>query len=90
MKFKEKVYPFTTEIISGYFPKLELKGKSVLTVGSSLDQAFNALVLGASDVTVYDINPSVKEFYKVKKNLVLSTPREENFNFAPPLDVVKG
>jgi len=41
------IYPFTTEAIGGYFNKLNLGGARVLTVGSSLDQAFNALLLWA-------------------------------------------
>lgn len=32
-----KVYPFTTEKLSGYFPVMDLKDKSVFTVGSSGD-----------------------------------------------------
>ena len=43
----QKVYPFTTENIAGYFSSLNMHNKSVLTVGSSLDQAFNALIFGA-------------------------------------------
>ena len=42
-KFFKSVYPFTTEEIAGYFPLLELEEKKVFTVGSSSDQAFNAL-----------------------------------------------
>ena len=42
----QEVYPFTTEVISGYFNELDFKDKSVMTLGSSSDQAFNALLLG--------------------------------------------
>ena len=52
----QEVYPFTTEVISGYFNELDFKDKSVMTLGSSSDQAFNALLLGAKKITVYDIN----------------------------------
>ena len=38
------LYPFTTENINGYLPYFELKGKSLLTVGSSCDQAINACI----------------------------------------------
>ena len=58
------VYPFTTECISGYFDKLNLSNKEVLTVGSSLDQAFNALLCGAGKVTVMDISPYTNDFLK--------------------------
>ena len=77
MTFKEKVFPFATELVSGYLPGLNLKDKSVLTVGSSLDQAFNALLLGAKNVTVYDLNPNIFEFYKIKRDLILMTPKDE-------------
>lgn len=73
----KQVYPFTTENLNGYFPYLDLKNKSVLTVGSSLDQAFNALVFGAKDICVYDINEYVKDFYNYKKKLVLIKDRNE-------------
>jgi len=78
-KVFQKVYPFTTENIKGYFRRLNLKDKNVLTVGSSLDQAFNALVLGAKKITVFDLNANTEEFYKLKRDMVLSTPREELF-----------
>ena len=72
-----QIYPFTTENLAGYFPYLDLKNKSVLTVGSSLDQAFNALVYGAKDICVYDINKYVEDFYDFKKKLVLNKNRNE-------------
>lgn len=53
----ESVYPFATENVLEYFATLNLKDQSVLTVGSSLDQLFNALVYGAKKVSVFDINP---------------------------------
>jgi len=72
-----KVYPFTTEKLSGYFPVMDLKDKSVFTVGSSGDQVFNALVCGAGKITVFDINPDTSKFYKIKRDLILSVPREQ-------------
>lgn len=80
MKFNEKIYPFTTEIISGYFKKLNLEEKGVLTVGSSLDHAFNALLLDAKDVTVYDLNPNIQKLYYLKKNLILSKNKDELYD----------
>lgn len=72
-KIFDNVYPFTTEEIASYFPILELKGKSVLTVGSSSDQAFNALLLGAKNITVYDINENATRFGKLKKDIIINT-----------------
>lgn len=63
--FKE--YPFATENVSGYIKNICLKDKDVLTLGSSCDQAFNSLVCGAGNVTIFDINPEVKNYYLEKK-----------------------
>ena len=53
----DRLYPFTTENISGYFKEKDIKNKSILTVGSSGDQAINAFAMGAKEVTIFDINP---------------------------------
>ena len=73
------VYPFTTECISGYFDKLDLSDKEVLTVGSSLDQAFNALLCKAGKVTVMDISPYTNDFLKLKKDIIINNPRKKAF-----------
>lgn len=73
----QKIYPFTTESISGYITKMDIENKKVLTVGSSCDQALNSLLLGADTVTIFDINKRIKEFYELKRKLILSTSREE-------------
>ena len=72
----ESVYPFATENVSEYFTALNLKDQSVLTVGSSLDQLFNALVYGAKKVSVFDINPYVKEYFEIKKQILLHSKRK--------------
>lgn len=77
MKGFQKIYPFTTESISGYITKMDIKDKMVLTLGSSCDQALNSLLLGAKDVTIFDINEQVKNFYELKRKLILSTSRED-------------
>ena len=73
----QEVYPFTTEAIGGYFADIDFKDKSVLTVGSSLDQAFNASLFGAKNIVVYDINKNTEVFYKLKRDKVLSVTRTE-------------
>lgn len=77
MNFNDYIYPFTTEMISGYFDRLDLKDKNVLTVGSSIDQGLNALLLGAKNVTVFDINPNIESFFEHKRKLILSKTRNE-------------
>lgn len=74
--FKE-VYPFATEAVATYLKELNLEDKTILTVGSSLDQAFNSLILGAKDITVFDININTEEFYQIKKDLILKKPRKK-------------
>jgi len=71
------VYSFANEMLASYFPMLNLEDKSILTVGSSLDQAFNALSLGAREVTVIDINPYTKSYYQIKKSLVLNYDKDQ-------------
>ena len=71
------IYPFATENVKGYFERMDLKGKSVLTVGSSLDQTFNAIVLGAKKITVFDISPKTVEFFKIKRDIILSHERKD-------------
>ena len=75
----DSAYPFTTECISGYFDKLDLANKEVLTVGSSLDQAFNALLCGAGKVTVMDICSYTDDFLKLKKDIIINNPRKKAF-----------
>jgi len=75
----QTIYPFTTEVIDGYIGSLDLQGKSLLTVGSSLDQAFNASLQGVGKITVFDINPFVKDYYKIKKDCILKYPRKKFF-----------
>jgi len=61
-----KIYPFTTENINGYLSKYDLNNSSVLTVGSSADQVINSYLLGANNVTLFDVNPFCKYFYELK------------------------
>lgn len=76
-KIFQDVYPFTTEYITGYFKEIDFKDKKVLTVGSSSDQAFNAILLGAGKVVVYDINENTARFGKLKRDIIISSPRSK-------------
>lgn len=73
----QEVYPFTTESINGYFNKIDFNDKSVLTVGSSSDQAFNAILLGAKNITVYDINKNTSFFGKLKRQIIIENEDPE-------------
>lgn len=76
----QKVYPFTTEDISGYLMQLEVENKKILTVGSSADQALNSILLGAKEVTIFDINEEKENFYKTKKDIILNSSRKEFYD----------
>ena len=78
--FTRDSYLFTTENIAGYINEMDLSDKSVLTLGSSLDQAYNALVVGADKVEVFDINVNVEMFHKIKRDLILTYPKEYLYN----------
>ena len=84
----ESVYPFTTENISGYYPSLDLKDKDVLSVGSSGDQAFNAILCGAGKVTLMDISPHIYEKKKKKRDIILDSTRKQTFKRVLKIDSV--
>lgn len=71
------IYPFTTENIDGYIYYFDLDGKSLLTVGSSGDQAISARVKGAKDITIFDINPYTKFFYYFKVAALIALDMDE-------------
>ena len=84
--FKGEVYPFTTEEIATYFSLIDFYKKNVFTVGSSFDQVLNALLLGAKDVLLYDINENAKEFSQIKMEIIKDTPSREEM-YKKVLDV---
>ena len=75
------VYPFTTENIDGYLDYFDLDHTSLLTVGSSCDQAINASFMGCEDITIYDLSPLVKYYYYLKIASLLSLDREDFLRF---------
>lgn len=74
-------YPFTTENINAYIDNFDFDNKSLLTVGSSGDQVFNAILNGCKDITLYDICPFAREYFYLKKAAILSMNRNEFFDF---------
>ncbi len=76
----QKVYPFATENVKDSLAHLDLQNKSVLTVGSSMDQAFDAILYGSTKVTVFDINANTKKFYELKKALLYETDRRSFYD----------
>ena len=60
------IYPFTSENIAGYMKDLDLTGKKVITVTGSTDHILNAILLGATEITTFDINPLTKPYMDLK------------------------
>ena len=83
------IYPFTNENINGYIDLFNLKDRSLLTTGSSSDQAINAILKGCSDITVVDINPFTKYYFNLKKAAILTLSYEEFFKFFCYVDYPK-
>lgn len=75
------IYPFTTENIRAYLPLFDLKDKSLFTVGSSTDQALNAILCGAKDITVFDICPFTREYYYLKMAAIQTLTMDEFLKF---------
>ena len=83
------IYPFTNENINGYIDMFDLKEKSLLTVGSSGDQAINAILKGCKDITLLDINPFTKYYFNLKKAALLTLTYEEFCKFFCYIDYPK-
>lgn len=71
------IYKFTTENISGYIKEFNLKNRSLLTVGSSGDQAINANFCGCNYVTVVDLNRYTEYYFYLKKAAIIALNYEE-------------
>lgn len=76
-----KLYSFTTENFNGYINNFDLNNKSLLTVGSSADQAINAILNGCTDLTIMDINPFVKYYFNLKKAAMLTLNYKQFMNY---------
>lgn len=80
----DKIYPYATENITGYIDNFNLIDKSLLTVGSSCDQAINAIFKGCNDITILDINPYTEFYYYLKVSSILALNYDEFFIFLCP------
>ncbi|MBR3524061.1 MAG: DUF3419 family protein [Bacilli bacterium] len=76
-----KMYSMTTENIAGFLNNLDLKDKNVLTVAASGDQRINAYMLGAKNVTCFDINPLTKLQLNLKDTTLKIVNFEKFINF---------
>ncbi|MDD3392300.1 MAG: DUF3419 family protein, partial [Bacilli bacterium] len=81
LKKFSSIYPFTTENIAGYFKQIDFNGKEVLTVCASGDHILNAILLGASNVDVFDVNPLTVFYLHLKMAAIEALSYEEYINF---------
>ena len=65
-----KGFAISNEKLSDVFKDIDLTNKSVLTVGSSGDQAINSILKGAKDITIADINVFTEPFVEYKLALI--------------------
>ena len=79
--FKEydRVYPYTTEIISGYMS--DSCGKTVLSVIGSGDHYLNLICKGAKEIDSFDINRLAIYFLSLKKAAIKALSKREFFEF---------
>lgn len=79
-----KIYMMTTENIKGYLEHYNLKSKQVLTVAGSGDQMLNSYLMGAENVTCFDVNPLAFYQVKLKKAAVSTLSYQEFLSFFFP------
>ena len=65
-----KAFAISNEALGEFFDGVNLKGKKVLTVGSSGDQAINAILCGSKDVTIIDGNVFAAPFVEYKLAMI--------------------
>lgn len=76
-----KIYNMTTENIYGFLKNYDLKDKRILSVAGSGDQRLNAYLLGAKEVTCFDINPLTKLHLDLKDSAIANINFEKFLNF---------
>ena len=76
-----KIFPITTENVKEMYNIFDLKNKDILTVTSSSDHIFCALVAGANSVDSFDINYLTEYYYHLKKAIIESLTLDEAKTF---------
>lgn len=75
------IYSFTTENIKSYYKKEDIFNKDILTVTSSGDHMFNAMLLGAKSIDCFDINVFTKYYVQLKSAAIKVLNYEDFFTF---------
>lgn len=76
-----RLYSMTTENIYGFLKNYDLKDKKILTVAGSGDQRLNAYLLGAKEVTCFDINPLTLLQLRLKDKAITNINFEKFIKF---------
>lgn len=77
---RDRVFPFTNEMLNLYMPVYSFEGKKVLANLGGGDFALNAYLLGASLVDTFDINEYSSYYYELKKALIKYYSYDEFLN----------
>ena len=77
----DSAYLFSNENLAELFSNMDVKDKSVATVGSSGDQLLNLLYYGAKDVTVVDRSLFFEQFIELKMAAIKNFSYEEFLDF---------
>ena len=62
----DRAFAISNEKLNDVFKAFDLSNKKVLTVGSSGDQALNAILSGSNDITIIDANIFARPFIEYK------------------------
>lgn len=76
-----KIYLMTTENIKGFLQQYDLANQDILTVTGSGDQMLNAFLMGAGNVTCFDINPLAFLNAELKKAAISTLSYSEFISF---------
>jgi len=77
---RDRVFPFTNEMLNLYMPAYSFAGKKVLANLGGGDFALNAYLLGASSIDTFDINEYSYYYYELKKALIKCYSYDEFLN----------
>ena len=76
-----RIFPFTNENLDEVFYGKRLKGKRIATVGSSFDQALQAILHGCKDITHLDANPLSQPYAELKLSAIKNLTFDEFVDF---------
>lgn len=76
-----KIYPFSTENLTGFFKEELINNRSILLTGSSADQIITSQLFNSKKITCYDINPFVEFLYDLKIAAIKNLELDNFINF---------